>query len=130
MEDGVSLAACVALAGKGSIPNATRVHNLLRADRVSLLQAFGVANREARDTTKNKDAKVAKLDALSSWLVEHDPEQYAIDNYSKALAHITDGTSFKSTNIPAGVTPVPWTIDGLVEAMEKGEHTFFDEDWS
>jgi len=128
LEDAVSLVACLAVAEKDNIPDATRVHNLLRFERVSFLQAMGVGNREARINSKSQGQLV--LPKLGSWLVEHDPEQYAFDKYNEALAHIKDGKPFTNTNRPKGVEYKPWTIDGLVEAIEKGEPTILDGDWS
>lgn len=71
IEDAISLAACVAVAGKGEIPNATRVHNLLRSERVSCLQALGVANREARiGKNVNKD-NMTTHNRVGKWFVEY-----------------------------------------------------------
>ena len=45
MEDAVSLAPCIYKAGgKERVPDAPRVNNLLRFERVSCLPAFGVLN--------------------------------------------------------------------------------------
>ena len=131
LEDAISLAACVSIAGKDSIPQATRVHNLLRFERVSCLQAFGVANREARNTAKNKDTSKLKS-SLGKWLVEHDPEAYAKENYYAAAQALETGAEFQNTNVPPGLKYRPWTIDGLVEAIAIGDTvgTFFDGDWS
>ena len=133
LEDAISLATCLRVAGRENIPQATRVHNLLRFQRVSCLQAFGVVNREARNTAKNKDESKMKP-ALGKWLVEHDPEAYASSRYDEAAKCVEDGkeAEFKNTNIPPGLTYVPWTIDGLVEAFDKGETkgTVLDGDWS
>ena len=130
IEDAISLATCVAIAGKNNIPNATRVHNLLRFERVSFLQAFGVANREARTADKVNGEKKSAIPPVGKWIVEHDPEEYAFSNYHKALANIVDGVPFVNTNRPSGVEYKPWTIDGLVEAMDKGEPAILDGDWS
>lgn len=128
MEDAVSLAACLAIGGsKDRIPDATRVHNLLRFERVSFLQAMGVANREGR----NSEKKLSKRPPVPGrWLSEHDPEEYAYENFDKALAHITDQGPFQNTNRPRGVEYAPWTIDELVDDLDNGRPTILDGDWS
>ena len=129
IEDAVSLATCVNVAGKEGIPNATRVHNVLRFERVSCLQAIGVINQEVRNTNRKGDpTDIHKV--FGEWLLGHNPEQYAIDNYDKALDHVLNGTPFKNTNIPTGVTVPDWTIDSLMEQLDKGEPTMLDQDWS
>ncbi|KAH8660809.1 hypothetical protein BGZ60DRAFT_492165 [Tricladium varicosporioides] len=139
IEDAFSLAACIATAvakseGKPTdiIPDATRVHNLLRFERVSCLQAFGVVNRDKRNT-KSAHSDGGKKSAekfLGRWILEHNPETYAKENYDAALAHIHHGVAFQNTNTPPGMIYKPWTIDGLLEAHERGEPTVLDGDWS
>lgn len=123
IEDALSLAACISKAGKDNLPDATKVHSLLRFERVSCLQAFGVLNRDTRDTNKNKD--VGKNDKafihFGAWITEHDPEKYALENYESALKHLKSGTPFQNTNTPPGMVYRPWTIDGLMEAHARGE---------
>ena len=137
----ISLAACLSLTkgDKTEIPTATRVHNLLRFERVSLLQAMGVANREARSGKKVPTAdgapagKATLMHKMAGpWIVEHDPEAYAMEQYADAAECVRTGqeNEWKNTNYPSGVKYVPWTIDSLVEAMDKGEPTFLDADWS
>ena len=58
---------------------------------------------------------------LGAWLWTHDPEQYAIDNYAMALAHVRDDTSFKNTNVPDGYVHKPWTIDELLDPVKADE---------
>jgi 2-polyprenyl-6-methoxyphenol hydroxylase-like FAD-dependent oxidoreductase len=62
LEDAVSLATCLSIAGsKEKIPDATRVHNLLRFERVSYLQAFGVMNRQKQNTSKSGEDGKKKI---------------------------------------------------------------------
>jgi hypothetical protein len=89
---------------------------------------MGVGNREARIKPKNSNA--VALPKLGAWVLDHDPEQYAFKNYEQALSHISDGKPFQNTNRPTGVTYEPWTIEGLADALEKGEPTILDGDWS
>ncbi|KAF2422981.1 FAD/NAD(P)-binding domain-containing protein [Tothia fuscella] len=128
IEDAVSLATCIAAAGKNNLPNATRVHNLLRFERVSFIQAMGVANRDRHNTNKAKHKQNRNF-VWGTWLVDHNPEEYALDNFTSALANITTGAPFKNSNTPPGVAYQPWTMDGLAEALEKGEPSILDGDW-
>ncbi|KAF7198547.1 FAD-dependent monooxygenase mdpD [Pseudocercospora fuligena] len=130
IEDAISLAACLTAAGsKENIPDAARVHQLLRFERVSCLQAFGVANLEARNTKKNGGDNSKARVRFGKWIIDHDPENYANEKYESALAHLKTGAPFKNTNIPPGMEYVPWTIDGLIPAHERGEKTVLDGDW-
>jgi hypothetical protein len=62
IEDAISLAACLNIAGKKEkIPEATRAHNLLRFERCSCLQAFGVVNREKQNTAKKENEQGKKI---------------------------------------------------------------------
>lgn len=128
IEDAVSLAACIGLAGKDNLANAARVHNLLRFERVSFIQAMGVANRDRHNTNKAKH-KQNKAFAWGTWLVDHDPEKYVYDNFNAALANVTTGAPFENTNTPPGIKYQPWTMDSLAEALEKGEPSILDGDW-
>lgn len=124
IEDAVSLATCLALAGsREKIAGATRVHNKLRFERVSCLQAFGVSN-------SSKFKKKADSMHMSRWIVEHDPEKYAEENYGAALQCLEQGQTWVNTNTPPGMTYTPWTIDTLLEAQERGEPTVLDGDWA
>lgn len=64
------------------------------------------------------------------FLVRHDPEKYAFENYEEALAHLTQGAAFANTNTPPNLKYTPWTIDSLVKALDKGEPSIMDGDWS
>ncbi|KAG9666976.1 hypothetical protein KCU99_g9297, partial [Aureobasidium melanogenum] len=137
MEDAISLATCIAIAGDGEgVPISTRVHNLLRFERVSCLQAFGIVNREkaqgkALDGGKqvSKTGSKGKHAQVGRWILRHDPEQYAMDNYRKAAMHLEHGAPFKNTNVPPGMVYIPWTINNLLEVHAKGEPTVLDGDW-
>nr|POF01342.1 fad-dependent monooxygenase mdpd [Quercus suber] len=135
MEDAVSLAACLALAGRDSIAEATKVHNLLRFERVSSLQAFGVVNSK-KFTTAHENAVAAGQAKKNSpplhvgrWIWGHDPEQYVTENYASALRHLETGEDFRNSNTPPGHVYHPWTIDGLLSAAERGETTALDWQW-
>ncbi|KAJ5637812.1 hypothetical protein N7490_007691 [Penicillium lividum] len=97
MEDAISLATCLQIAGKDNVPWANRVHNKLRFERVACLQLLGVLNHEIRNRSAN--AKVSQTKPVG--LLVH--------------SHIW----------PVG----PWTIDGLLKALEMGEEITLDGDW-
>ncbi|KAJ6094931.1 hypothetical protein N7467_002444 [Penicillium canescens] len=103
MEDAVSLATCLQIAGKENVPWAICVHN-----KLTLTKPIGI---------------------LGSWIWKHDPEQYAIENYEKALAHLKSGSEFRNTNIPPGHVCRPRTIDEFLKAREAGKEIVLDGDW-
>lgn len=83
-----------------------------------------------RQRSSNARASQAKpVGLLGSWIWQHDPELYAIENYSKALDNLVSGSPFRNTNIPAGYVYQPWTIDEVLKAMEMGEEIVLDGDW-
>ena len=104
--------------------------NSLRFERVSCLQAFGVVNREKVNPAASTSADAKKSQVyVGRWILEHDPEQYALDNYEKALAHLQSWAPFQNTNISPGVVFTPWTIDVSLEAQSTREPTVLDGDW-
>ncbi|KAJ5931007.1 hypothetical protein N7466_006500 [Penicillium verhagenii] len=130
MEDAISLATCLQIAGKDNVPWATRVHNKLRFERVACLQMLGVLNHQMRH--RSADAKVSQakpIGLLGAWIWQHSPEQYAIENYQLALANLAGQGSFQNTNTPPGYIYKPWTIDELLKATEEGEEIVLDGDW-
>ncbi|KAJ5082899.1 hypothetical protein N7532_011942 [Penicillium argentinense] len=103
LEDAVSLAVCLQITQKDNIPWATRVHNKLRFERVSLLQKIGILNALSRSLPADEEEpKAAHAGLLGAWRWKHDPEKYAIDNYGKALEHLNNGAPFQNTNLPRG----------------------------
>ncbi|KAJ5088739.1 hypothetical protein N7456_012355 [Penicillium angulare] len=130
MEDAVSLAACLQLGGKDNVHWATRVHNKLRVERVHCLQLLGVLNHEMRGVSADAQPSQAKpVGLLGSWIWNHNPEQYAIDNYENALACLTDARPFSNTNTPPGYVYQSWTIDSILEARKMGKEFVLEGDW-
>ncbi|KAJ5679750.1 hypothetical protein N7462_007994 [Penicillium macrosclerotiorum] len=130
IEDAVSVATCLQIAGRSHISQATRVHNTLRFERVACLQKLGVINQEMRH--RSADAKISQakpVGLLGAWIWRHDPERYAIDTYSRALDHLLCGSPFQNTNIPSGLVYKPWTVDELLKTREAGEEIDLDGDW-
>ncbi|KAF4231529.1 hypothetical protein CNMCM8980_005233 [Aspergillus fumigatiaffinis] len=133
MEDAYSLAACLHIAGKKDVSLATKVHNHLRFERVSCAQKMGFKNREVYHNTdwdavaKNPEI-MGKM--VGDWLLHHDSEQYAYENYGACADHLLKGTPFKNTNFVPGYTYKPWTVKELLDASESGKPVEDEGDWS
>ncbi|CAI7599792.1 unnamed protein product [Penicillium pancosmium] len=133
MEDAYSLAACLHIAGKKNVSLATKVHNHLRFERVSCAQKMGFKNREVYHKTdwdfvaKNPEV-MGKM--VGNWLVHHDPEQYAYENYAKCAEHLLVGAPFENSNSVPGYEYKPWTVKELLDASERGEAVQDEGDWS
>lgn len=97
--------------------------NLLRFERVSCIQAFGLYSEWSR-------RKGQRLPPFSRWIIAHDAEAYARENFVDALNHLRDSSPFKNTNIPPGTEYLPWTADTLIQKMVQGEPTILDGDWA
>lgn len=83
-----------------------------------------------RHRSSNAKASQAKpVGLLGAWIWQHDPEQYAIENYSKALDNLVSESPFQNINMPVGYVYQPWTIDEVLKAMEMGEEIVLDGDW-
>ncbi|KIW20480.1 hypothetical protein PV08_01055 [Exophiala spinifera] len=128
-EDGMSLAACLSLGGRINVALATRVHNMLRADRISCCQRSGFRNR---DTLHNADFGELKKhperlgEMTGRWITQHDAEQYVYDNWEECVNCLVTGRKFVNTNIPPGYTPKPWSIDDVMHGEtrdDEGEWT-------
>ncbi|KAL5611353.1 hypothetical protein FOBRF1_007470 [Fusarium oxysporum] len=131
LEDGYSLAACLQKGGKNNIPLAVKVHNHLRAERVSCGQRMGFKTREVWHLTNWDKVEKGQTfpNVVGSWVVDHDPEQYAYDNYEKCASFLIKGTPFKNTNGVPGYTHKPWTIQELLSASERGEKLVDEGEW-
>ncbi|KAH8690554.1 hypothetical protein BGW36DRAFT_432352 [Talaromyces proteolyticus] len=131
MEDGLSLAASLRLAGKSNIALATRMHTKLRFERTSCAQKNGFKNREKweRDFEDVKKNPYAAAQSIGRWLSDHDPEQYVYDNWQACLNHITSGAPFKNTNLPPGYSYEPWTMEGLMKMSQNGQLAADPGEW-
>ncbi|KAH8748266.1 hypothetical protein F5883DRAFT_582969 [Diaporthe sp. PMI_573] len=133
MEDAWTLAVCLEKAGKDNLTLATRVHNKLRFERVSAAQKLGFVNRESLHKTDwdfvMKNPEILGKMFHRKWLVQHDPEQYALENYDAVAEHLLKGTPFVSTNHVPGYTYKPWSVQELLEASEKGINVEDEGDW-
>ena len=64
---------------------------------------------------KNPEA----LGVVGPWILNHDAENYAVQNYKACAEHLTKGTPFRNTNTPPGQDYVPWKISSLIEEAER-----------
>ncbi|GAB1194231.1 hypothetical protein APSETT444_003474 [Aspergillus pseudonomiae] len=133
MEDAYSLATCLQLGGKSNLALAVRVHNHLRFERVSCAQKMGFHHREKFHNT-DWNAVAKNPDTFSKttadWIMRHNPEQYAYDNYGKCANHLLTGAPFQNTNVPPGYTYKPWTVKELMDASDRHEPVVDEGDWS
>jgi len=89
MEDGVTVAVCLALGGKANVQDSVAAFEALRYDRVKAAQKTG---ETTRDTWHKADFEKVKQDPESMrlkrdpWLLDHDAESYAEENYAKTVA--------------------------------------------
>ncbi|KAK5062912.1 hypothetical protein LTR84_004988 [Exophiala bonariae] len=125
MEDGLSLAACLRLAGKDNILSR------LEFERVSCAQKNGFKNREKweQNFEEAKKNPLATAQSIGRWLARHDPEQYVYDNWEACKNYITNGAPFKNSNLPPGYNYEPWTMDGLMKMQDNGQLPVDEGDW-
>ncbi|KAJ4341958.1 hypothetical protein N0V95_007054 [Ascochyta clinopodiicola] len=133
MEDAYSLAACLHISGKADVSLATKIHNKLRFERVSCAQKMGFKNREIFHNTnweKQDQGSKPVNQMVGTWLINHDPEQYAYDNYHSCAQHLLTDAPFENTNSVPGYKYKPWTVKELLDASERGEPLEDEGDWS
>jgi hypothetical protein len=104
-----------------------------RFERVSCAQKMGFKNRETfhhtdwEDTTKKPQTMP---NMVGNWLVYHNPEQYASDNYGNCAEYLLRGAPFENTNSVPGYKYKPWTVKELLGASERGEVVDDEGNWS
>ncbi|KAI1107900.1 FAD/NAD(P)-binding domain-containing protein [Jackrogersella minutella] len=124
LEDAASLAECLRLAGKGDVRIATKVHELLRYQRVSLIQHTGYVNMQ--DVHREADSTVTEDNHpmhQGKWLWAHNPEKYATENFVKGRAHLENGEPFENTNLPVGHKWSDWTVEDELAKHRAGIST-------
>ncbi|KAJ5193526.1 hypothetical protein N7449_009668 [Penicillium cf. viridicatum] len=121
LEDGASLAECLRRGGKKGAAIAAKVHELLRYQRVTLVQRTGFTNRRELHTATGELSKHA-LDLLrqGKWMWTHNSEAYAAENFDKARSHLESSTPFQNTNLPVGHQYEDWTLEEEVEKEKLG----------
>ncbi|KAI0135212.1 hypothetical protein F4814DRAFT_454506 [Daldinia grandis] len=106
LEDALSLPNCLRLGGKEGLGAATKVHELLRYQHISLIQHFGF-HQESNQEAMQK----YPLLLMGKWLWAHNPEKYATENFRKACEHLETGSPFDNTNLPPGYKWSGWTVE-------------------
>ncbi|KAF2237760.1 FAD/NAD(P)-binding domain-containing protein [Viridothelium virens] len=93
MEDGTCIAVCLALSGKDDVPTALRAFERMRYERVKKAQETGVSTR---DTWHKADFDRVRQNPESiklkreAWLLDHDAEKHAHDQFETTVAQIRD----------------------------------------
>ncbi|KAI9666749.1 MAG: hypothetical protein M1831_001524 [Alyxoria varia] len=139
IEDAVSLASCLQIGGKSNIPQSVRTHIRFRFIRTSCAQKLGFSNAELLQET---DWEKVKLDPrraapkLPKWIFNHDPEEYAYENYDKSVDSMNRGVDMADEdrippNYPPGHKYEPWNIETIMEDMRQGKSVDLGPgDWS
>lgn len=104
-----------------------------RFERVSCAQKMGFKNREVFhntdwDIVAEYPETMGKM--VGNWLINHDSEQYAYENYGRCAEHLLTGAQFKNTNSVPGYEYKPWTVKELLDASESGKSIQDEGDWS
>jgi len=128
IEDAVTIASALQLAGKDHIDDATRAHVRVRFIRNSCAQKLGFSNAELlQDTDWEKVKLNPRLAApkLPKWVWGHDPEHYMHSNYDNIVDGMKKGIRHEDDervppNYPPGYRYEPWNIDEIMQAMREG----------
>ncbi|KAL7625939.1 hypothetical protein AAE478_002708 [Parahypoxylon ruwenzoriense] len=137
IEDAVSLATCLQIAGKQNVPEAVRTHVRFRFIRCSCAQKMGFSNAELLQHTNWEKVKANPKLAqpkLPSWVWKHDPENYAYENYEKMVDTIRKGIPFDQVdtvppNYPPGYKYEPWNIDDMIRDVKTSTVDMGSGNW-
>ncbi|KAL1606404.1 hypothetical protein SLS60_003807 [Paraconiothyrium brasiliense] len=98
MEDGVTAAICLELAGKQNIPEAIRAYEKIRYPRVLATQRTGVTNRDAWHKADfdfvRKNPESVKLPRMD-WILNFDCEKHAYDVYNETVDSLRADPNWK-----------------------------------
>ena len=134
IEDAITIATCLQLAGKDNIPTAVKTHALLRGDRVSCAQLLGFHNAERfqKSDMKAVGTDPKKVNAkVPAWIWTSDPETYANEKYEEAAASLrSEDRGFMNTNIPTGYVPEKWSMESIENLHKQGKQVELSGDWS
>ena len=105
---------------------------------MSILQQTGFLNREELHNvniaaiTENSQVADVGFFKIGRWVWDHNPEEYARDNYGTCLAHLIAGKPFKNTNVPPGHVYQPWNLESEKKRMQAGIKSNLKQngDWS
>ncbi|EFE32738.1 MAK1-like monooxygenase, putative [Trichophyton benhamiae CBS 112371] len=104
IEDGAVVAIALELAGKDNVPLALEVTKRMRAQRTTEIHKLGLSALESLvNPDWSESEKNSKLLSMPNpgWVLNHDCQKYAYEEYSKVVASIKDGTEYKPLNTPA-----------------------------
>jgi hypothetical protein len=90
VEDGVTLAVILQLAGQGDVPLAVRSWEKIRYQRVRRAQLMGESTRDMWHKAKPSDKGAAVELPRPEWLLGFDAEKYAYDEYEVVAKDILD----------------------------------------
>lgn len=128
IEDAVTLASCLQLGGQAGIPDAVRAHVRFRFTRNACAQKLGFSNAELLQDTDWEKVQVNPKRAqpkMPRWVFAHDPEPYAYENWAKNLEAMKAGVPFDQSDVPPNFPPgykyEPWSIDDIMDKMQKGQ---------
>jgi 2-polyprenyl-6-methoxyphenol hydroxylase-like FAD-dependent oxidoreductase len=104
MEDGVTAAICLELAGKNNVPEALRAYEKIRYPRVLATQRTGVTNRDnwhkADFDYVKKNPESVKL-PRQDWVLNFDAAGHAYDAYQKEVEELRKHPDWKpDTRLP------------------------------
>ncbi|OQO06807.1 hypothetical protein B0A48_08595 [Cryoendolithus antarcticus] len=126
IEDAITLASCLQLAGKDNIPDGIEAHTRYRFIRNSCAQKMGFSNAELLQDTDWSKVKLNPRLAQPKhpkWVWAHDPEVYAYENWEKNIETMKAGVTFDESgippNFPEGYKWEPWTIDYIMECKKN-----------
>jgi 2-polyprenyl-6-methoxyphenol hydroxylase-like FAD-dependent oxidoreductase len=91
LEDGVTIAVCLKRAGKGDVPNALRVHEKIRYDRVCKVQKTGESTRDMwhkADWDKVKENPDLVKFPREDWIFMHDAQGHAEDVFDQVYKEV------------------------------------------
>ncbi|TDZ28383.1 FAD-dependent monooxygenase fsr3 [Colletotrichum spinosum] len=115
LESAITIAECLHQGGKSGANVATRVYQLLRYQRATIIQHTGLRNRQ-QIILKPSEGMLHQ----GKWLWAHQPEVYARDNFAQARAHIEHGAAFENTNLPPGHKFEDWTMEDEIAKEQAG----------
>lgn len=129
IEDAVTIASCLQVAGKENIADAVRAHVRIRFIRNSCAQKLGFSNAELLQDT---DWDKVKLDPrraapkLPAWVWGHDPEYHAHTYYHDIVDGMKKNIKIEDDervppNFPPGYKYEPWNIEDVMEDMRNGK---------
>ncbi|KAF2790749.1 putative monooxygenase [Melanomma pulvis-pyrius CBS 109.77] len=98
MEDGVTVAVCLARAGKDNVPEALRAYEKIRYPRVLATQRTGVTNRDAWHKADwdfvRKNPESVKL-PRQDWVLNFDAKTHAEEVYEKTVEELRADPGWK-----------------------------------